>query len=61
MPCTVGPWCMITPPPMKPMPVTTPAAITIGLLVGPRPSEETIVNTAAPTATNVWVRRPAFL
>src|SRR5689334_22970327 len=52
---------MMRPPPMKPMPVTTPAAIGTAWRLLPRPSSESSANVAAPIATRVWVLTPAFL
>src|SRR6185437_8760860 len=69
-PRTVRPFRMIAPAPRKPMPLTTCAAIRDGSrrtrTFGPpeprtswKPKAETIVNSAAPIATSMWVRSPA--
>src|SRR6476646_1656135 len=62
------PWRMIAPAPRKPIPVTIWAAIRVGSYVTPFRAEklksvqayaETIVNSAEPTPTSMWVRNPA--
>src|SRR5439155_1539758 len=55
--------CMITPPQMKPMPVTTPAAIGVGLISGFRNMMRCEINPnpAAPRASRACVRMPALL
>src|SRR5471032_371806 len=60
-PWTLAPRWMITPAPMKPMPVTTAAASCAGLFPGPKPLAESIENPAAPSATSVLVLIPALL
>src|SRR5689334_20906086 len=48
---------MMRPPPMKPMPVTTPAAIGTAWRLLPRPSSESSANVAAPIATRMAAAR----
>src|SRR6266540_7497783 len=67
-PRTERPWRMIAPAPRKPIPVTICAAILVGSMrttFAPEfrkswnPYAPTIVNSAEPSATSRWVRRPA--
>lgn len=63
-PMTVRLVCRIVPAPMKPMPVTTPAATrsaSPGTLSLSPSSSELVVSKAAATHTIMWVRSPAGL
>lgn len=61
-------WMMIVPAPMKPMPLTTCAAIRLGssptpvcIRISAKPYCDTIIISALPSATRKWVRKPASL
>jgi hypothetical protein len=65
-PRTTSPRTKMRPPPMKPMPDTTWAAMRDGSRIvrpgtstSPKPYLLTSMKSAAPTPTSVWVRRPA--